>query len=65
MSCKVIHSGAAYRGKQNLEVFEGVSAQSAGSKALCLHLVTIPPRGRAKQPVFSDRAATRQHREAG
>jgi uncharacterized RmlC-like cupin family protein len=48
MSCKVIRGRAAYRGKQNLDVFEGISAESAGSKALCLHVVTIPPGGRAK-----------------
>jgi len=48
MSCKVISGRAAYRGKQNLDVFEGISAQSAGSKALCLHVITIPPGGRAK-----------------
>jgi uncharacterized RmlC-like cupin family protein len=48
MSCKVISGREAYRGKQNLEVFEGISAQSAGSKGLCLHLITIPPGGRAK-----------------
>jgi uncharacterized RmlC-like cupin family protein len=48
MSCKVVHGGAAYRGKQNLEIFEGISAQSAGAKGLCLHVITIPPGGRAK-----------------
>jgi len=48
MPCKVISGRAAYRGKQNLDVFEGVSAQSAGAEALCLHVVTIPPGGRAK-----------------
>ena len=48
MSCKVIRGGGTYRGKQNLDVFEGVSAQSAGSKGLCLHVITIPPGGRAK-----------------
>jgi uncharacterized RmlC-like cupin family protein len=48
MSCKVIAGRAAYRGKQNLDVFEGISAQSAGAKALCLHVITIPPGGRAK-----------------
>src|SRR3954469_19928659 len=47
MSCKVISGRAAYRGKQNLDVFEGISAQSAGSKALCLHVITIPPGRRA------------------
>src|ERR1044072_4748803 len=48
MSCKVVRGRAAYRGKQNLDVFEGISAESAGSKALCLHVITIPPGGRAK-----------------
>jgi uncharacterized RmlC-like cupin family protein len=48
MSCKVIRGAAAYRGKQGLDVFEGISAQSAGSKGLCLHVITIPPGGRAK-----------------
>jgi uncharacterized RmlC-like cupin family protein len=48
MSCKVIRGGAAYHGKQGLEVFEGISAESVGSKALCLHVITIPPGGRAK-----------------
>jgi uncharacterized RmlC-like cupin family protein len=54
MSCKLIHGGAAWRGKQNLDVFEGVSAQSAGSRNLCLHVITIPPGGRAK-PHLHDR----------
>jgi uncharacterized RmlC-like cupin family protein len=48
VSCKVISGREGYRGKQNLEIFEGISAQSAGSKGLCLHLITIPPGGRAK-----------------
>jgi len=46
--CVVITPTAAHRGKQALEYFEGVSAESAGSRALCMHLVTIPPRARAK-----------------
>jgi uncharacterized RmlC-like cupin family protein len=48
MSCIVVSKGQTYRGRQNLDVFEGVSAQSAGAKALCLHVITIPPGGRAK-----------------
>jgi uncharacterized RmlC-like cupin family protein len=47
-SCVVITPSAVHRGKQALEYFEGVSAQTAGSQGLCMHLVTIPPRGRAK-----------------
>jgi len=33
--------------KQQLPNFEGISAQSAGTKHLCMHLVVIPPGGQA------------------
>jgi uncharacterized RmlC-like cupin family protein len=33
--------------KQKLPNFEGISAATAGSKHLCMHLVVIPPGGRA------------------
>ena len=33
--------------KQSLPNFEGVSASTAGSVHLCMHLVIIPPGGRA------------------
>jgi uncharacterized RmlC-like cupin family protein len=46
--CTVIRHAGAHRGKQGLEYFEGVSAQTAESKGLCMHVVTIPPLGRAK-----------------
>jgi uncharacterized RmlC-like cupin family protein len=47
-TCVLIAPGAAHQGKQGLCYFEGVSAQTAGSQGLCLHIVTIPPLGRAK-----------------
>jgi uncharacterized RmlC-like cupin family protein len=47
-ACVVVKPRETHRGKQNLDYFEGVSAQTAGSKGLCMHLVTIPPQGRAK-----------------
>ena len=47
-SCAVIHSGATYAGKQGLEYFAGISAQSAGATGICMHLLTIPPGGRAR-----------------
>ena len=31
-----------------MEYFNGVSSETAGAQALCLHVVTIPPGGRAK-----------------
>ena len=46
--CVLINAAAKRRGKQNLEYFEGVSAQTAQSKGLCMHMVTIPPLGRAR-----------------
>jgi uncharacterized RmlC-like cupin family protein len=39
----VIRSGGSYQGKQGMSLATGVSAQSAGARALCLHLVMIPP----------------------
>lgn len=33
--------------KQQLPNFEGISAQTAGTKHLCMHLVVIPPGGKA------------------
>src|SRR5215813_13814431 len=47
-TCVRIDSNAKYRGKQGLEYFAGISAETAGSKGMCLHVVTIPPGGRAR-----------------
>ena len=46
-TCTVIRSTEAYEGKQGLTYFAGISAESAGAKAICLHLLTFPPGGRA------------------
>jgi uncharacterized RmlC-like cupin family protein len=37
-----------YAGKQGFSYFEGISRESTGSQAVCMHLLTIPPGGRAK-----------------
>jgi uncharacterized RmlC-like cupin family protein len=46
--CKVIRGGAGFHGKQGMDYFAGVSAESAGSTALCLHMLVLPPGGKAK-----------------
>ncbi|MDC9823495.1 cupin domain-containing protein [Devosia sp. ZB163] len=46
--CKVIRASEGYRGKQGLDYFAGVSAQSAGSKAICMHMLVMPPGAEAK-----------------
>ena len=40
--CKVIRGGAAFHGKQGLDYFSGVSAESVGAKAICMHLLVMP-----------------------
>ena len=44
----VVPTGAASTTRQGLTQFEGISAQSAGTRALCAHLLAVPPGGRAK-----------------
>lgn len=44
----VVATGRESTTRQGLRQFEGISAESVGSKALCAHLLTIPPAGRAK-----------------
>lgn len=47
-TCKVIHPGGTYPGKQAFTYFAGISADNCGSRGICMHLLTIPPQGRAK-----------------
>ena len=46
--CRLVRGRGAYRGKQVLEYFEGVSAESAGATGLCLHRLVLPPGARAE-----------------
>lgn len=48
-ACTIIRAqdSDSYEGKQGLSYFAGISAESAGSQALCMHLLTIPPGGQA------------------
>ena len=47
-TCRVIRGGETYEGKQGLSYFAGVSAESAGARGVCMHLLEIPPGGRAR-----------------
>jgi uncharacterized RmlC-like cupin family protein len=46
--CRVIRTAETYDGKQGLTYFCGVASETVGSKGICMHLVTVPPGGRAK-----------------
>ena len=45
---QVISRGDTYQGKQGIAFFAGVSSETAGSMGLCIHLLEIPPGGRAR-----------------
>ncbi len=47
-TCAVVSGGAKFTGKQALSYAPGISAESVGSQAIHLQVVTIPPGGRAK-----------------
>jgi uncharacterized RmlC-like cupin family protein len=53
-TCVLIHSGATYQGKQGIAYGAGISAESAGSKGLCLMLLDLPPGARAKAHLHAD-----------
>ena len=46
--CKLIRGGEAFHGKQDLDYFAGISAETANSDAICLHMVVLPPGAKAK-----------------
>jgi uncharacterized RmlC-like cupin family protein len=47
LSCRVVPSGPTFHGKQGLDYFSGISAESVGATGICMHMVTIPPGTRA------------------
>ncbi len=47
-TCRLVAAGPAFVGKQGLSYTPGISAESAGTRAIHLQLVTIPPKGRAR-----------------
>lgn len=47
-TCRVVHAGQAFQGKQGLMYAPAISAETVGSQAIHMQLVTLPPGGRAK-----------------
>ncbi|HET9015013.1 MAG TPA: cupin domain-containing protein [Thermomicrobiaceae bacterium] len=57
-TCALVRAAASYTGKQGFSYFEGVSRQSTGARAICMHLLTIPPGGRAKAHLHETHEST-------
>jgi uncharacterized RmlC-like cupin family protein len=47
-ACRLIHAGEHITGKQGLDYTVGISAKSAGSHAIHMQMLTMPPGARAK-----------------
>ena len=47
-TCNLVRPGEPYRGKQGLRYFEGISTETVGSRAICMHVLNMPPGARAK-----------------
>ena len=54
-TCRIVRPGyTTYAGKQGFNYFEGIAHQTVGAKRICMHLLTIPPGGRAKAHVHEN-----------
>ncbi len=46
--CVKLRPEGTYQGKQGFAYFEGIAKETVGSQGVCMHLLTVPPGGRAK-----------------
>lgn len=46
--CVKLRPADTYAGKQGFDYFEGIAKETVGSEGVCMHLLTVPPGGRAK-----------------
>lgn len=52
--CTIIRPGGSFSGRQGFAYATGVSAESAGALALCMHRLTLPPGGRGHAHLHDD-----------
>lgn len=51
--CKIVRGGEGFHGKQGLDYFSGISAESTGSEGICMHMLIMPP-GAVAKPHFHE-----------
>ena len=54
LACQVVRTADGYHGRQGLNYFAGVSAETVGARGLCMHLVKLPPGARAKAHLHAE-----------
>ena len=47
-TCVIVRGEDGFEGLQGLTYFAGISAENVGAKAICMHLLKMPPGTRAK-----------------
>jgi uncharacterized RmlC-like cupin family protein len=47
-TCRLLRAEEGYDGKQGFRYIAGIARETVGSQAICMHLLTVPPGGRAK-----------------
>ncbi|MBB96731.1 MAG: cupin [Rhodobacteraceae bacterium] len=47
-TCQKLRPGETYDGKQGFSYFQGIARETTGSQAICMHILRIPPGGRAR-----------------
>ncbi len=53
-TCRVVRAQDDFRGKQGFDYAAAISAERVGARALCMHLLTMPPGARAKAHLHQD-----------
>jgi uncharacterized RmlC-like cupin family protein len=48
MTCRVVHSGETYEGKQGLTYLRGLTGETVGSKGISMTVLTLPDGARAR-----------------
>ncbi|MEM6635384.1 MAG: cupin domain-containing protein [Pseudomonadota bacterium] len=46
--CQKMRASGTYAGKQGFTYFEGIAKETTGSEGICMHILRVPPGGRAK-----------------
>ena len=47
-TCQKLRLDETYEGKQGFSYFQGIARETTGSQGICMHILRIPPGGRAK-----------------
>ena len=47
-TCRLLRAEEGYDGKQGFRYLAGIARETVGSQGICMHLLTVPPGGRAK-----------------